>query len=172
AAWTGPKDERASLRDLAARINRAIIERALERSGAHPLAGEIETIYQALTGEADGATERDVRGRLDRLDVDLEALEDDLVSYQAVRTYLRSVRGLSYESEPVDPVHASQERIQRLRGRLRAVTVDQLEALSDRGAIDYEDGRVLVQVQVYCEECGRQFDVEELLELGGCACSE
>lgn len=170
AAWTAPKSERQSLRDLADRVNRKIVESVLAQSGDRPLAGEIDTVYAALTEEADSATIRDVTNRLENLDVSIDELAADLVSYQAIRTYLRSVRGAEYETESTDPVSATRDRIQSLRGRLRAVTDGQLEELAARDEISLGDNRVLVQVQVYCEDCGRQFDVEELLDRGGCDC--
>ena len=170
AAWTAPDGERQSLRDLADLVNRRIVESVLERDGERPLAGEIETVYSALRGTADSATTRDVTTRLENLDVSKDDLEADLVSYQAVRTYLQSVRGAEYESESSDPITATRDRIQSLRGRLRAVTDGQLDELAARDEITLGDSRVLVGVQVYCEDCGRQFDVEELLERGGCDC--
>lgn len=170
AAWTAPESDRQSLRDLADLVNRRIVESVLEQHGDRPLTGEIESVYAALQGDADSATVRDVTTRLENLGVSTTDLESDLVSYQAVRTYLQSVRGAEYERESSDPITASRGRIQSLRGRLRAVTEGQLEELATRDALSLGESRVLVQVQVYCEECGRQFDVEELLERGGCDC--
>ena len=170
AAWTAPQDERRSLRDLAQEVNSRIVAAVLQRGGERPLPGEIETVRMAVAGDADGATTRDVATRLEDLGVDLASLEADFVSYQAVRTYLTSVRDAEYERDDGEPIQAATDRIQRLEGRLRAVTADQMETLSQRGAIEVGDTRVLVSTQVYCEDCGRQFDVEELLERGGCDC--
>lgn len=170
AAWTAPESERKSLRELAALLNRRVVESALASGGERPLRGEVETVTEALTGEADSATERDVRGRLERQGIDPEALQQDLVSHQAVKTYLTSVRGAEYESPSRDPRAATLERIQGLRGRLQTVTTDQLDALAEQEEISLGESRVLVQVQVYCEDCGRQFDVEDLLDRGGCVC--
>lgn len=170
AAWTAPEPDRSSLRDLADLVNRRIVESALARAGDRPLQGEVETVTRALAGEAAGATERDVSTRLESLDIDASDLAGDLVSYQAVRTYLTGVRGAEYEAPERVPTAASRDRIRGLQGRLRAVAAGELAALADRGEIALGDSRVLVQVQVYCEDCGRQFDVDELLERGGCDC--
>lgn len=169
-AWTAPERDRQSLRDLADLVNRRIVESVLEQRGNRPLAGEIETVYAALQEEADSATIRDVTTRLENLGVSTTDLESDLVSYQAVRTYLQSVRGAEYERKESDPIGATRDRIQSLQGRLRVVTEGQIEELAARDAITLGDSRVLVGVQVYCEDCGRQFDVEELLGRGGCDC--
>lgn len=169
-AWTAPEPDRKSLRDLADLVNRRIVESVLEQRGNRPLAGEIETVYAALEEEADSATIRDVTTRLENLGVSTTDLESDLVSYQAVRTYLQSVRGAEYERKESDPIGATRDRIQSLQGRLRVVTEGQIEELAARDAITLGDSRVLVGVQVYCEDCGRQFDVEDLLGRGGCDC--
>ncbi|APE96225.1 rod-determining factor RdfA [Halodesulfurarchaeum formicicum] len=170
AAWTAPESERRSLRELADHVNRQIVEAALTRGGERPLEGEIQTVSAALAGDTDSATERDVRTRLEERGVNVDQLEDDLVSYQAVRTYLQNVRGAEYEPAVADPVQRTRDRIQGLRGRLRAVASSQLDSLAESGEITMDDSRVLVQVQVYCEDCGRQFDIEELLDRGGCNC--
>jgi hypothetical protein len=169
-AWTAPESDRQSLRDLADLVNRRIVESVLEQRGNRPLAGEIETVYAGLQEEADSATIRDVTTRLENLGVSTTDLESDLVSYQAVRTYLQSVRGAEYERKESDPIGATRDRIQSLQGRLQVVAEGQIEELAARDAITLGDSRVLVGVQVYCEDCGRQFDVEELLERGGCDC--
>ncbi|MDR5656515.1 hypothetical protein RH831_04895 [Halodesulfurarchaeum sp. HSR-GB] len=170
AAWTAPESERRSLRELADHVNRRIVEAALTRGGDRPLDGEIQTVSEALAGETDSATERDVRTRLEELGVNVDQLDKDLVSYQAVRTYLQKVRGAEYKPDEADPVRSARDRIQGLRGRLRAVASSQLDSLAESNEITMDDSRVLVQVQVYCEDCGRQFDIEELLDRGGCNC--
>ncbi|MFW5900225.1 MAG: rod-determining factor RdfA [Halodesulfurarchaeum sp.] len=170
AAWTAPESERQSLRELADLVNRRIVRSVLERSGDRPLPGEIETVVEALAGETDRGTERDVTNRLEHLDTEQAKLAGDMVSYQAVRTYLQSVRDAEYEPRSTDPMESARKRINGLEGRLRAVTEGQLETLAERDEIVMGPSRVLVQVQVYCEECGRQFDVDELLERGGCGC--
>ncbi|MDZ7849528.1 MAG: hypothetical protein U5K70_01495 [Halodesulfurarchaeum sp.] len=170
AAWTAPESERQSLRELAELVNRRVVRSVLERAGDRPLPGEITTVVEALAGETDRATERDVANRLENLGLEKPELVGDMVSYQAVRTYLQSVRGAEYEPPPNDPTESARDRIQGLQGRLRAVTKGQLDGLAERDEISLGASRVLVQVQVYCEDCGRQFDVDELLERGGCDC--
>lgn len=170
-AWTGDAGERASLRDLAERVNRRIIEAALLEAGEDPLPGEVDAVYEALgSGDAGAGVEQDVRGRLSRAGVDAERLESDLVSYQAIRTYLTEDRGAEYEQPESDPLETARERIQRLRGRLRAVTDQRVSDLGERGRLELGETQTLVQVQIFCTDCGRQFDIDELLDRGGCDC--
>lgn len=170
AAWTAAED-RMSLRELADLVNRRVVEAALTAAGQTALPGEIETVHAALAGDADGATTRDVHTRLEQHGLDPDTLGADLVSYQAVRTYLNGVRGVEYERESTDHVAVSRDRIEGLRGRLRAVTSGQLEDLVAQDELALGNARVMVQVQVYCQDCGRQFSIDELLERGGCDCS-
>lgn len=170
AAWTAPEGERQSLRDLAREVNRRIVGSVLAAGGETPLPGEIETVTDAVAGEEAGATTRDVRTRLEAVGTGLDDLAADFVSYQAVRTYLQSERGVEYEAAGTDPVEAARDRIQGLQGRLRAVTEGQLGDLSGREGFDVGEPRVIANVQVYCEECGRQFEIGDLLDRGGCDC--
>lgn len=171
-AWKGEKDERKSLRELAEEFNKRIIEMRLREAGQDPLPGEIDTIYRAVkTEDVSSGLQREVRGRLERYGIQVESLESELVSYQAIRTYLTNVRGAKYTQEKHDTIESSISKIHRLKGRLRAVTEKQLDTMSQKENISIGNSRVLVQVQVYCENCGRQYDVEELLNRGGCDCN-
>ena len=171
AAWTADGEDRMSLRELATMLNKRLIESALRDAGLDTLPGEIDSVHSVLADEeASEGVRQEVRGRLERAGIDIESLEADLVSYQAVRTYLQADRGLEYTREESDPVESTTRRIQRLQGRLRAVTDQRLDSLEEAGHISMGAHSVLVQVQVFCEDCGRQYSIESLLENGGCDC--
>lgn len=168
--WTAPGDDRASLRELADRVNRRLVERAVGRAGASAIDGEIAALYRALAGDGTGPAERTrARRRLERDGVDVEALTDDFVSHGAVRTYLTSHREASYETD-ADPVTAADEAIARLQGRLEAVAADKLEAASRTDEFALGEGDVTVAVRVACRQCGHRADVATLLDRGGCDC--
>lgn len=168
--WTAPPDHREGLRDLADVVNRRVLEAALDGADHRPLAGDVESLYRALTDGESGAAERTrARRRLERAGVDVESLRADFVSHSAVRTYLRSHRDASYEPEPA-PLERADTAIARLQGRLEAVTVDRLAAARRRDAIALGEHDVTVSVRVACRDCGRQVDVATLLNEGGCAC--
>lgn len=171
-SWVGETGERRSLRELAEYLNKRIIERVLQESGEEPFPGEVDTVYAAAKeSDTSRGLEQEVRGRLDRAGVDFEELERDLVSYQAVRTYLKSDRGVEYTREERDPIDSARTQIQRLVGRLRAVSEQRLDDLDENGTLTLGSHNILVNVQVYCEDCGRQYSVEEILENGGCECT-
>ena len=69
-----------------------------------------------------------------------------------------------------DPVEQGVTTIKRLQSRLAAVSENTLETLEEKGAIDVGDPYILVDVQVTCRVCGRQYEIGELIESGGCEC--
>ena len=170
--WTADEDRR-SLRELADRFNRALLERAIEKVSVRRLDGEVENTYRLLTDDDVNSADRTrARRRLERDGVDVDALLDDFVTYQAMRTYLKEHRGAEYSREGSDPLERETENAQRLRGRMVSVTEGKLKRLQDNGQLGLGEFRTLANIQVVCEDCNSRFEVVELLERGGCECSE
>ncbi len=168
--WTAEEDRR-SLRDLAAYFNQQLLQRALENADVRPLEGEVENIYRLLSTESSGADQTRIRRRLQRDGVDIDSIENDFVTYQAIRTYLKKHRGAEYTPDETDPIEREITNIQQLRGRVDSVTAGKLRQLEKTGDLDLGTFRTLVDVRVICEDCNTQFDVIELLERGHCDCS-
>lgn len=169
--WTDDEDRR-SLRDLATRFNQELLARALEESGVQQLDGELENTYRLLTDDDVGGADRTrVRRRLEREGVDLDALLEDFVTYQAVRTYLKKHREAEYAPVETDPIERETTNLQRLRGRIDTVTEGKLEQLREDDEITLGEFRTIVDVRVICEDCGGQFEVVDLLADGGCDCA-
>lgn len=169
--WVGNVDEREGFRALATRFNRRLLRAAMESAGLNPVDGEAETLYEHITGETtDAGTRNDVRSRLERSGIDTEQLNDDFVSYQSIRTYLKRYREAELPTEEPNRVENTQNSINTLRGRTRTVTADRLEKLIDKDEITLGDHRVTVGIDVFCEDCGRQLDVDQLLNREGCDC--
>ena len=169
--WTADEDRR-SLRELASYFNRELLQQALDEADVRLVDGEIENIYRLLTDEDAGADRTRIRRRLERNGIDVDAVEDDFVTYQAIRTYLKKHRGAEYTPEEVDPIEREIANIQQLRGRVDSVTEGKLSQLREMDRLDLGTFRTLVNVQVVCEDCNTQFDVVELLERGRCNCSD
>ncbi|KTG26887.1 rod-determining factor RdfA [Haloferax profundi] len=164
--WTADEDA-DSLRTLADVFNHELLKAETTDAGLDLLDGEISTFYDALVDdEATGAERTRVRGRLERAGIDVDNLQTNFVSHQAIHTYLTSYRGASKERKRSDPT----ERVQRLRGRLVAVTESALESAANRDDIVVGSPDVLVDVQVFCADCGSQYGFDELVERGGCDC--
>jgi len=168
--WTAETD-RQSLRELADYFNQHLLQRKLEKANAQPLDGEVENIYRLLTADTVSGAERTrVQRQLERDGVDVDALESDFITYQAIRTYLKAYRGAEYAPADRDPLEREQQNLQQLRGRTVAVTEGKIEQLRDNDDITLGEFRTLVNIQVVCEECNTQLAVFDLLERGGCDC--
>jgi len=171
--WTASGENRLSLRDLADYFNQHLLEAAMANVGMQPLSGEVENIYQLLTGDDVSEAERTrARRRLEREGVDVESLLTDFVTYQAVRTYLMKHRGAEYTPDDRDRTVVETENIQRLRGRIAKVTDSKLKQLRNSDDLYLGEYRTLVDINVLCENCSGQYGIEELLERGGCDCAE
>lgn len=169
--WLGTDGEAESLRDLAEDLNEAILRSALEEAGQVVIDSEVETTYTVLVGDdASSADKTKIRRDLRRDGVDVEQLERDFVTHQAVYTYLTKGRGASKESKQRDPIESSDQTINRLKSRTAVVTESELNRLVSRSAITLGEFDVLVSITVACQECGDHLDVSELLADGGCDC--
>lgn len=159
-------DEGESLRALADEFNRRVLTGAMRDAGTNPIEGEVENTYRLLTGDdVSGGVRTEARRSLERDGVDVEQLERDFVSHQAVHTYLTKHRGVSKETEPEDSAETlekNQRTIQQLKGRTRAVTTNIIENLRDTGRLDVEDFDVIVDVRVIETETGETYDVADL----------
>lgn len=171
--WTGgPTEEAMSLRSLAEKINIELIHRELQRTGVNPVEGEAENVYRLLTQSSVSAgVETQLRNKLDRRGIDLDQLESDFVTHQAVYNYLSDVFEISKESDTdQNPIQKHEERINKLQNRTIAVLENSLQELQSSDEIYVGSADVLVNVEVYCQECGNQYSYSELLQNRGCSC--
>ena len=170
--WTGDGDDRLSLRDLAALFNRRLLETAMNSAGMASVDGDVENLYRLLTADdVSSGMRTEARARLKRNGVNVDQLECDFVTYQAIRSYLKDYRGAEYEGiSDADRIENVTNTIQRLRARLRSVVEGSLNQLRTTGRLTLGEFRLLVDVDVLCEDCGAQYDVFDLLERGGCDC--
>lgn len=170
--WTAEGDRRLSLRDLADLFNTRLLEQALLGAGMSTIENDVEAIYHDLTDEDVSAGVRtDVRQRLQQGGVDLDALENDFVTYQAIRSYLQEVRGAEYEGlSAEEKIEKDIEVIQRLQTRTVSITESRIENLQETDRIDAGSVEIFANVEVLCQDCGGQYDITEFLERGGCDC--
>lgn len=171
-AWTGADGERTSLRDLADEFNHDLLAAAMDAAGMSPVAGEVENLHRLLTTEEETAgTRTEVRRRLSQNGIDVEDLESDFVTHQAIRSYLQRERGAEYRKpDAADRVERTAESVGRLRSRLATITESNLEQLRDGDELTLGEFRLFTSVDVLCEDCGSQYPATELLERGGCDC--
>jgi hypothetical protein len=171
ARWTATGDDHTSRRDLAAEFNRRLVEVRLDEAGVRLSARELDAVVRSLTGDEVTAADRtQLRRRLEREGVDVDALDCDVVTYQAVRSYLREHRGAEYERDGGDRATTAARAIGKLRGRLVSVAESKLRTLGKTPALTLGEFRVLVDVGVLCTDCDSRYSVTELLSAGGCDC--
>ncbi len=171
--WTAEGEARRSLRQLADDVNRELVRVTMEDAGMTILDGDVPNTYRLLTDDDVSAGMRtEAETTLQREGVDVERLRSDFVSHQAVHTYLTKRRGAESPDTPSDEesVERGAETIRRLRSRTTAVSEKTLRTLRDTDRISLGSFDVLVDVRLFCEDCGKQYDAVELLEAGGCDC--
>ncbi|WP_343233115.1 rod-determining factor RdfA [Natrinema halophilum] len=170
--WTADGDRRESLRDLADRFNKALLETAVAAAGVSTVDGEIDNLYRLLTSDDVSSGNRtEARARLEKNGVDVDQLEHDFVTYQAIRSYLKKVYGAEYERDSettrVDKVI---ETSQRLQSRIRSVTEKSLTQLKETNQISLGEFHLFIDITVLCEDCNTQYGLVELLREGSCEC--
>jgi len=172
--WVGEGYERESLRALADRFNRRVLAASMESAGLSPLDGEVDNTYRLLTDdEVSAGMETQARRRLEREGVDPDTVTTDFVSHQAIHTYLTTDLDMTPPDDtpsPAERLDRDRETIQRLQSRLDAVTTDTISRLDTADGLSIGDFTVLVGVQVFCEDCGQQYEISDLLAAGGCQC--
>ncbi|WP_137290602.1 rod-determining factor RdfA [Natronorubrum halophilum] len=174
AAWTADGSERKSLRDLAEEFNHRVLASAMDEAAMSPLDGEVDNIYRLLTqDEVTAGVRTEVRGQLERNGIDVNQLERDFVTYQAIRSYLQNECGAEYErTSNENRIERTADSINNLQARLSSVCETNLDQLRDTDRITLDDYHLFVSVDVLCEACDSQYTVSELLERGGCDCDE
>lgn len=168
------REDPASFRELAAYFNRAVLRAAMEEAGMDPLDGEVENAYRLLSDEdVSSGVRTETRKRLERNGVDVDGVESDFVTYQAIRTYLQEARDVTREAPTAEErIESVDGAVKRLQSRTTSVTEEKLGQLRDTDRIDLGEFRVLLDLRVFCDDCGNQYEVGELLERGGCDCSD
>ncbi|SNZ17010.1 hypothetical protein SAMN06269185_2849 [Natronoarchaeum philippinense] len=171
ARWTQP-DDRESLRDLADRLNEHVVRAALADADVETLTDDVQHLYEILNGDAGSAGEQtQVARRLERQGVDVDSLTDDFASYQAVRTYLTNYRGASLPDGDDEEVRETEaQNVEQLRQRTATITDSKVDRLVNTDRLEIGPHRILADVQVLCESCGKQYDAAELFRRGSCEC--
>jgi hypothetical protein len=170
--WLASSDERYSLRGLAEYVNHQLLRTVMRNAGMDPLDGEVENTYRLLTADdVSTGTRTQTRRRLQRANIDVEALEADFVSRQAIHTYLTKDRGVSYTPDEGDSVTKEATVIQGFKRRLKATVHSKLDRLRTANEVTLGEFEVLVDVRVLCEDCGAQYQTSEFLETQTCDCS-
>lgn len=169
-AWAGTNGEQLSLRELAKQFNRQLLRTEMNELEATAREYDLDSVYRVLRDETVSSGKRArVRSQLEEDGIDLAALDSDFVSHLAIRTYLKH-RGTTREESTIDQVKKESQRIQRLRSRATTVTESKLDQLRETDRIAVGNTSVLTEITVFCEDCGTQYGIDELLTERTCDC--
>lgn len=171
--WVGDGTETQSTRALATYFNKRVLAAAIDDSSVSLVTEDVSDIYEALTDETADHDTTLTESRLRRGGVDVSDVRDDFISHQTIYRYLTDVRGAERTSpSDSDRLANGSERIQRLQGRTTAVTEQTIDSLASNGIVSIGSFDVLTDVQVFCRDCGRSYDVTTFLQRTHCDCTE
>jgi len=158
------------LRDLADLVNRRILEDALTGADAD-IVGDADALYATITEDDVSAGRRaEVRAQLSNAGVDVLGMEDDFVSHQTIKTHLNDCLDIdTSRSSTLDRERAS-GTVEWARSRSEAVIERTMERLQANDELSTGSLSVTHTVRITCEDCGRTYRQDELLETGRCAC--
>lgn len=161
-----------SVRSLARTFNEALIDARLQSVDGSSVAWNRLPVYEAVkTDDLDQSDVIEVRRELERVGVDPDELEADLISHQTMYRHLTSCLNATATTEatPEDRREKARDTVYALQRRTTIVTESTMETLQSAGITDIGDPDVLVDVQIVCRECGRSMDFETALA-DGCNC--
>jgi hypothetical protein len=160
-----------SLRDLATFVNRRLLERAIAAADVDTVS-DAGTIYDLLATDEVGAGRRtEIREKLARAGVDLDAVESRYVSHQTVRDHLRDCLGVDTSVRADVDRESARGTIEWARARFLGIVERTLERLAAAGALDAGELEVTGTVRVTCTDCGETYRLGVLVERGRCGCS-
>ena len=165
----GKGGDSVGVRELAREVNRRVLVEAMRDAGLDPLDGEPENLLRLLTDDVPASRRLDTRRRLEREDVDVDAVLSDTVSHQTVYNHLRDCLGASKGADD-DRLERRGSTLYALQNRTETVTRETLRSLRDGGELDLDEFDVIVDVRVVCESCGRSRELATLIEEQGCDC--
>lgn len=161
----------ASLRELESVFNRRVLAAALRDERVETIQGEVANLYRLLTAEEVSAGARtEAIDRLERNGIDAEALQEDFVSYQTVRTHLRDCLGLETGRESSIDRTDAEDTVFSFLARSETVIEQTLSRLQSADELHAGELDLSVNARVACRDCGREYTVSQLLDRGSCAC--
>nr|WP_176705332.1 rod-determining factor RdfA [Halobacterium sp. GN101] len=164
------RDHGDSLRDLATYLNKQILSESLN-TGTREVVGDADSIYNVLRGnDVNRSRQVELRSKLDRNGIDVEAVERDFVSHQTVRNHLHDCKAIDTGRKSTVDVDDAQKTIEWAQARSEGVIEQTIERLRNAGNVSDTPAEITLSVRVGCSACGRTYRIEEFLEQRGCDC--
>jgi hypothetical protein len=162
-----------SLRELEQFFNEAVLRTTMTSAGMETIDGESSNLYRLLTDDEVTSGKRvDAESRLRRNGVDPDAVTDDFVSYQTVRTHLNDCLGIQTTRESTLTVVEARNTVHKLVSRVESVTLRTIERLCRQDTLEIAAPSVTVSVRVACSECNDEYTFSTLLTQESCSCTD
>lgn len=170
AKLTERREQGDSLRDLATYLNKQILSESLN-TGTREVVGDADSIYEVLNGnDVNRSRQVELRSKLDRNGIDIEAVERDFVSHQTVRNHLHDCKAIDTGRKTTVDIDGAQKTIEWAQARSEGVIEQTLERLRNAGNVADTPTEVTLSVRVGCSACGQTHRIEDFLEQRGCDC--
>lgn len=167
------EDSDESLRDLEAFFNQRVLEAAMRDARAETIEGEVKNAYRILTSdEVSSGSRVEVKNRLERSGIDPEAVMSDFVSYQSIRTHLRSCLDIDTKRKAELTPSDGKNIVFKLLSRTEAVTKRTIDRLRSAGHVTVGDVDVRLSLRITCSECDEEYAFSRLVDRGGCGCND
>lgn len=164
------REQGDSLRDLATYLNKHILSESLN-TGTREVVGDADSIYKVLRGnDVNRSRQVELRSKLDRNGIDIEAVERDFVSHQTVRNHLHDCKAIDTGRKSTVDIDGAEKTIEWAQARSEGVIEQTLDRLRNAGNIADTPTEVTLSVRVGCSACGRTYRIEDFLEQRGCDC--
>ena len=155
-------DDPVGVRDLARHFNTEVTAAALQEKGLTVDRDAVTAIVEQLTADDATVTAIDVAGET----VDLSEVSQDLVTYEYIPAYMRSLFAKRGTPEQ-NPAHVI-DAIQTDHDRIAGADKGRLAILSAYGEIDGVTPRVTVEATATCRTCQTETDLLAYVRNGGC----
>ena len=164
------REQGDSLRDLATYLNKQILSESLN-TGTREVVGDADSIYEVLRGnDVNRSRQVELRSKLDRNGIDIEAVERDFVSHQTVRNHLHDCKAIDTGRKSTVDIDGAEKTIEWAQARSEGVIEQTLERLRNAGNVADTPTEVTLSVRVGCSACGRTYRIGDFLEQQGCDC--
>jgi hypothetical protein len=159
-----------SLRTLADFVNSRILDRVIEEHADRTVLADAESVYSKLTNGVDAGRRTEMRERLTTAGVPVEEVTADFVSHQTVRAHLNSCLNMETSRSQAEDVAEVADLIEWARNRDERIIDRAIARLRRSGQIETGETSIIHSVRVLCEECGRSYRLQDLLEQRRCEC--
>jgi hypothetical protein len=129
--------------------------------------------YRLLTDDDVADTSRyDARQRLRLAGVDVEEVEDDFVSHNAVYHHLNQCLGVDTSRNYTPNLSKGLVDIEKFIGRIKIVVSGEISRLSKYGRVAISEPEVIVSVKIRCGDCGRSHNIIHFMRNPKCPCAD